>query len=419
MLKEDMERFNEWWFSGKIRRELALPFRRHIFPRIIESLEERQILIITGLRRVGKTTLLYQTIEELLKTLDPFRIVYFSFEESSASPKEVLEHYEKRVLKKPLEEAGRVLVFFDEIQYAKNWPSVLKRFYDLYPNLKFFISGSSSLLLSKGAVEKLAGRFFFLELKPLTFSEFLDMKGLRGGEMGMFPRRVEAYFFDYLRRSGFPEIVDWENEAKMAEYIRNSVVDRIILRDIPFMFKTRDMALLEKTVKLILSSPGSMVNVNSLSRDWGGDKRTISNYLRLLETTLLIRSLSNFRPTFLSSSRKLKKYYPATPSLTFSYSKETFEKNLGAMLETYVVNLLNASHYYREGKKEIDIILKDGELLPIEVKEHVDEEDLRKFSNLVRHVNAKRGIMVSLNQEMKRHEVEVIPIYLVEKHCVC
>lgn|GEM_PF-6310409 len=113
--------------------------------------------------------------------------------------------------------------------------------------------------------------------------------------------------------------------------------------------------------------------------------------------------------------RKLRKYYLATPSLTFSYSKETFEKNLGAMLETYVVNLLNASHYYREGKKEIDIVLKDGELLPIEVKEHVGEEDLRKFSNLVKHINAKRGTIVSLNQEMKRPEVEVIPIYLVEK----
>jgi len=381
----------------------------------LESLEERQILILTGLRRVGKTTLMYQTVEELLKTLDPFKILYFSFEESLVSPKDVLEYYEKRVLKKPLEDAGRVFVFFDEIQYARDWPSVLKQFYDLYPNIKFFISGSSSLLLSKGAMEKLAGRFFFVELKPLTFSEFLNMKGFGKEEMDLFPRRVEAYFFNYLRRSGFPEIVDWENEAKIAEYVRNSVVDRVILRDIPFIFKTRDIALLERTVKLILSNPGSLININSLSRDWGGDKRTISNYLRLLETTLLIRSLSNFRPTFLSSSRKLKKYYPATPSLTFSYSKETFEEKLGAMLETYVVNLLNASYYFREGKKEIDIILKNQELLPIEVKEHVDEEDLKKFSNLVKHINAKRGIIVSLNQEMKRPEVEVIPIYLAEK----
>jgi predicted AAA+ superfamily ATPase len=174
MLKEGLERFNEWWFAGKIRKELALPFKRYAFQRVVESLKERQILIITGLRRVGKTTLLYQAIEKLLEAEDPIRILYFSFEESSSSLKEVLEFYEKNVLKKPFEEAGKIFVFFDEIQYAKNWPSVLKQFYDIYPNIKFFISGSSSLLLSKEALEKLAGRFFFLELKPLTFFEFLE-----------------------------------------------------------------------------------------------------------------------------------------------------------------------------------------------------------------------------------------------------
>src|SRR3990170_6038653 len=103
MLREDLERLNEWWFTGKVRKELALPFRRYAFSRVLESSDERQILIITGLRRVGKTTLLYQTIEKLLETVNPNEILYFSFEESSANLKEVLEFYEKRVLKKPFE----------------------------------------------------------------------------------------------------------------------------------------------------------------------------------------------------------------------------------------------------------------------------------------------------------------------------
>lgn len=306
-------------------------------------------------------------------------------------------------------------MFFDEIQYVKNWPSILKQFYDLYPNLKFFVSGSSSLLLKKEAMEKLAGRFLFLELNPLTFFEFLKMKGVKGEEVEIFSRRIEAYFFDYLRKSGFPEIVDWENEIKIADYVKNSVIDRVLLRDIPLIFRTRDMVLLDKTIKLILSNPGGRININSLSRNWGESKITISNYLKFLETSLLIKSLFNFRPAFLSSSRKLKKFYPATPSLTFSFSKEIFERSLGEMLETYVVNSLGASYYFREGKKEIDIILKDGELLPIEVKESVSEDDLKKFSSLVNYVNAKKGIVISLNQSIKKQNIEVIPIYLVEK----
>ena len=414
MHREDLERFNEWWFSGKIRKELALPFRRYAFSRIVESVGDRQILIVTGPRRVGKTTLLYQSIERLLETVDQNRILYFSFEESATNPKDVLEFYEKNVLKKSFEETDRVFVFFDEIQYVANWPSILKQFYDLYPNLKFFVSGSSSLLLSKEAVERLAGRFFFLRLKPLTFSEFLELKGVKKDNVELFSRRIEAHFHDYLRKSGFPEIVDWENEAKMAEYVRNSVIDRVALRDIPLLFKTRDISLLEKIIRLILSEPGSIINVNSLSRNWGESKITISNYLKFLESSLLIRSLSNFRPSFLSSSRKMKKYYPVTPSLTFSYSREDFEKNMGAVLETYAVNALDADHYFREGKKEIDIILTDGELLPIEVKETVDEADVDTFSKLMKYLDAQKGVILSLSREMKRMKVEVIPIYMVE-----
>lgn len=80
-----MERFNEWWFSGRIRKDLALPFKRHDFPRVMESLKGRQILLVTGLRRVGKTTLMYQAIEKLLETVDPDKILYFSFDESAVA----------------------------------------------------------------------------------------------------------------------------------------------------------------------------------------------------------------------------------------------------------------------------------------------------------------------------------------------
>lgn len=414
-MREDLERFNEWWFTGRVRKELALPFKRYAFEGMIESLRNRQILIVTGLRRVGKTTLLYQVIEKLLESEDPSKILYFSFEESSANIKDVLNFYERKVLKKPFEDVSRVFIFFDEVQYADNWASVVKQFYDLYPNVKFFLSGSSSLLISKDAREKLAGRFFFLELKPLTFLEFLEMKNIEP-KVGFSSRRMEAYFLDYLRKSGFPEIVDWDNELKIAEYVKNSVIDRVVLRDIPFIFRSRDMMLLDKIVKLIISNPGLIVNVNSLSKDWGRSKITISNYLKFLEISLLIRSLSNFRPAFLSSSRKLKKFYPAMPSLIFSYSKENFERNLGVVLETYVVNALNANYYFRKGKKEIDIILKNDDILPIEVKENVSEEDVKKFSSLLKYVNLKRGILISLNQEMKKNNIAVFPAYSIEKN---
>lgn len=414
MMAEDLERFNEWWSTGKVRSELVPPFHRYAFSRFEESLKERQILVVTGLRRVGKTTLLYQAIERLLETVVPRNILYFSFEGSFSDPKAVLEYYERYVLKKPFEEAGRVFVFFDEIQYAENWSSVVKQFYDLYPDLKFFVSGSSSLLLSREAVDRLAGRFFLLELKPLGFLEFLGLKGLRLADMEFSSRRVELYFLDYLKKSGFPEIVGWDSEARVVEYIRNSVIDRLALRDAPLLFKTRDMLLMDNLVRLILSTPGCIVNINSLSRAWGRSKVTISNYLRFLETSLLVRSLSNFKPSFLSSSRKLKKYYPATSSLIFAHSKESFEKKMGLVLECYVAGALDARYYFREGKKEIDIILRNGALLPVEVKETVDENCLSRFAKLLEYVGAAGGVVVSSSQRAGRDNIEVVPAFLVE-----
>jgi predicted AAA+ superfamily ATPase len=98
----------------------------------------------------------------------------------------------------------------------------------------------------------------------------------------------------------------------------------------------------------------------------------------------------------------------------FSYSKQVFESKIGAVLETYVVNALDAEYYFRTGRKEINVILKDEELLPIEVKETVNEEDISRFSKLVKYINARKGVIVCLNQEIKRENVEVIPAYMVE-----
>ena len=415
MLREDVERFNEWWFTGKVREELAPKYKRYAFKDILESLNDRRITMITGLRRVGKTTILYQLIENILTYEDPRRLLYFSFDETHANLREVLSFYERNVLMKPLEEAGRVYVFLDEVQYAMDWASTLKRFYDLYPKIKFVISGSSTILLSREALEKLAGRFTLIELKPLTFKEFLEMRGIQIGGLEYSQRRMEIYFMEYLRKAGFPEIVDWSSEVKISEYIRNAVVDRVVIRDVPRIFKTRDMILMEEIVKNILSNPGGILNVNSMARDLGRSKITISNYLKFLEASLIVKSLSNYRPSKMASSRKLKKFYPSTTSLIYAYSKETFEENMGRVLETYIVNTLNAEYYYRMGGREINVILKsDGRIIPVEVKEKVDARDIEKFKGNMEYINAESGVMITLNQEMDYGGVKIYPAYKLE-----
>ncbi|MEM0117872.1 MAG: AAA family ATPase [Conexivisphaerales archaeon] len=205
---KDIERYNEWWLTGKVRKELALEYRRAPFGSAFNLLDKRQITILTGLRQVGKTTILYQIIEELLKKVNERNILYYSFEEKGERVKDVLETYERSVLRKTLYEAGKLYIFLDEVQYSPDWVGTVKRFYDLYPNIKFYLSGSSFLLLSENALKSLAGRFFFVEVYPLTFREFLQLRGLDVKEPNSM---LEPYFSDYLAKAGFPEIAEWSD----------------------------------------------------------------------------------------------------------------------------------------------------------------------------------------------------------------
>ncbi|MCL6002207.1 MAG: AAA family ATPase, partial [Candidatus Thermoplasmatota archaeon] len=131
-----LEEFNHWWVRTLVDPDLALPFKRDIYDTIKSKMTSRFIISITGLRRIGKTTILYQIIDNLLTSgVDQSDILFFSFDERSADVGDVIETY-VTFQKKDLREQ-RVFVFFDEIQKCEGWENELKKYYDLYPKLKF------------------------------------------------------------------------------------------------------------------------------------------------------------------------------------------------------------------------------------------------------------------------------------------
>ena len=412
MQKPDLERLNEWWTSGSVRSALAPKYRRHPYSKVSGLLGARQAVVVTGLRRVGKSTILYQLIGDLLAETEPRDVLYFSFEEGGESTKEVLEEYEKTVLRRPFEDAGRVYIFLDEVQYSADWVGAVKRFYDLYPNVKFYLSGSSSLLISDRSLQSLAGRFYSVEVPPMSFREFVEVKGaLREG--GAPTGRLEPLFSDYLMKAGFPEIVDEEEEGRVSEYVRNSVLDRVTLKDIPAVFGPKDTLLLGRLFRVLVSAPGTMANVNELAGDLGADRVTVSRYLRSLEGSLLLRGLGNYRPSARSESRKLRRYYPATTSMVFALAKRAYDENPGAVLETYVVNALRATRYYRKGGKEVDAVLGDGEVC-VEVKLGADRRDAKRFSRAADELGAARKVLVYGAGGSTPPGVETVPAYALE-----
>lgn len=419
---EKLNKFNEWWTFKRVSQELLKPYKRQLFYELFKFLSDRQILLVMGLRRVGKTTLLYQIIQELLeRKTNPLNILYFSFDEESAEVEDVLETYREKILKKSFrqeqqEKPEKIYVLFDEIQKVKDWQNKLKIYYDLYPQIKFFISGSASVSLQKKSKESLAGRIYDLTLSALSFKEFLDLKGIKveTERIEIYKNTVMPLFFDYLRKGGFPEIVDEADDKKIKLYVKNNVIERIIYRDLPSEFGLRDSELLKTLIEIVSKNPGMILNYDKLSKDLKRNKKTIIDYFHYLEYAMLFRLVYNYRKGFLVSSRKLKKVYPTNSALSFSFVDNFYsEAFLEKVVESIVINWVDARNYYRN-KYEIDIIIKkDAQILPIEIK--YGGVEARGMMQFLKEFDIKKGLIITkdlLKKETKDNKkISFVPVW--------
>ncbi len=217
----DLYLFNEWWRTGKVRDSLKGK-RRRALNDALRFLSKRQILLIEGLRRVGKTTLMFQIIDYLLlKGVPPFRILYYTFDEEINSIEEIINLYKREILKEELSK-GKIYIFFDEVQKHKNWWNKIKILYDLYPNIKFFLSGSISTLIEAKSKESLAGRVFTYILKPLCFDEFLEFRKVKVDEerLNIYKDILSIELENYLKTSGFIEVIYKKDEIFIKRYFK-------------------------------------------------------------------------------------------------------------------------------------------------------------------------------------------------------
>ena len=397
MEKQTLYRFNEWWLNGIVRPELTGKFERENYKEIKKRIEDRQILLLYGLRRVGKTTTMYRLISDLMKAgVKPTNIFYFSFDEVSWDIEEVLSLYLGNILRVPISEAGPVYIFLDEIQKAKQWENRIKIFYDLYPNLKFVLSGSASLNIVKGSTETLAGRIIRIKIDPLSFHEFVALKGrtVAFEKLQFASYILRPLFAEYIEMGGFPELVGETDSWKIRTYIRSIVIDRIITGDIPQEFGIRDMDLLKRLMEIFLQTPGMIVNVDKLASSLGRNRITISNFISYMEYAFLIKSVGNYRPGTSSASRKLKKVYPYLPAFYTSLLSLTERQDAAKVFENIVLNSVQLEYYYRSGSTEIDFVLKiNGRTVPIEVKSgHYNIKEVAKAFN---RIGQNSGILIT------------------------
>lgn len=405
-IRYTLKETNPWW---KCEAYTVKGYsHRDIFSRVEKFLKLRQIIAFVGLRRTGKTTLMLKVVERYAGEIPVKNILYFSFDDfSSIDIEDILSGYGAIFPDLDLKK-GRFLFCLDEIQKLKDWQDKVKRVYDLYPNIKIVVSGSENLFIRKGIKETMGGRIFEFKVSALSFKEYLTFTGHEKftRNMELHGKEIIRAYRKFMKISGFPELVGVDDEMVIHKYLKESIVDKILFKDIPQIFKVRNPELVGEILDIIIYSPGGIIDMSKLSKEMGLSRQVVSAYLDYLEKAFLIRKLYNFSRNLRKQKRALKKYYPA---ITFPV---VVDDNFSLCFESSLVWQLEAQFFYRDAyQNEVDIILidKDKNAVPIEIKS--GNIDFKGVNHFKKKFKSKNAIILTLDQEGVHEGIAIKPFY--------
>ena len=409
-IQDVLGRMNPWWY-GESAQKFA---RRKIYEEITRFLHTPQIIALTGLRRVGKTALMHNLVQDYIgRSFDPKNILYFSFDDYKASALlDVIREYESMHGKNLRD--GNYLILFDEIQKLEGWQEKIKVLYDAYkPHIKFIISGSESLFIRKKAKESLAGRIFEFRVEQLTFSEFLDFLGKKP-EPGYLHRGwTKNLLGRFIATQGFPEMTEEQDRTVIRKYVLENVVEKALYRDIPAIFKIDNVEALASMLRVLMEEPGQLIEYSKLAADLNLSRISVSNYLGYLGDAFLVRKLYNYSRNARKTERSLKKFYPTVISPDLTFNSDTYSRS--KVFEWFVVNQLRAEFFWRDSwGHEVDVITREKGM-PIEIKYgKLDFDGVLEFMD---RFGAKKGYIVSREAEDTKiygsRRIDVVPVLKV------
>jgi predicted AAA+ superfamily ATPase len=346
-----------------------------LFYPLVESIANQRAVVLMGPRRVGKTVLLRHTIQQLISQGVPAqKIIFLSIDApiyNRLSLEKLFEISRKAI--GDLDPAG-YFVIYDEIQYLKDWEVHLKSLVDKYRQTKFVASGSAAAALRLKSTESGAGRFTDFTLPPLTFQEYLHLKGqnhiMSKKSILWMGRKVEIFgcedlplinqhFVDYINIGGYPEAVFNPLVASdPGRFIKNDIVDKVLLRDLPSLYGITDVQELNSLFTSVVYNTANEVTLENLNQSSHVQKPTIKRYLEYLEAAFLIKRVDRIDMSGKAFKRaNYFKIYLTNPSLRralFSPIKATDEK-MGDLVETAIMAQWmhrNEPIYYARWQKE-------------------------------------------------------------------
>lgn len=392
--------------------------------KLIQYIDKKQILVITGIRRAGKSYLLKQVIEHLLRNKTNAKNIFFLNLETP-----YFDEYRDKVLymEKIFEEylslaepQGKLFVFLDEVQFFKNWQVFVKARYETN-NIKFFLTGSNSWLLSSEYATLLSGRTVHFELYPFSFREFCTAKNIDTKTkiaLATNESKIKKALNEYLIWGGFPEIVFIDSEEQKSEILIN-YYNNIVYRDIIPRFGIANIRQTQELAHYLLSNISKTTSYNQLSKIIGISDKTVKEYIHYFIQGYLLFEVNIYAPSLKKQIVNPKKIYAGdvgfTRALGFSFSEDT-----GRFLENVVFLELKRRGYeiyYFKDKRECDFIVKERkkDMRAFQVCSLITPENReREFEGLkeaMDKLHIKCGTILTLDQEESDEKISVIPVW--------
>lgn len=333
--------------------------RQEYFKRLLGWKNKRMIKVITGVRRCGKSTLLKMFRDYLLKQgIEERQIIAINFEdyeyEELWDPKKLYQYIKGRLLPDK-----QMYLMLDEIQNVKDFQRVIDSFF-VKENVDIYITGSNSYMLSGELATLLTGRYIQIEMLPFSFSEFVQIHGMKEG--------VEQAYRKYIETSSFPFASSLTEEPKQVQEYLKSVYDTIVLKDVVGRKKVTDVMMLESVVRFIADNIGNPLSTKKISDTMTSNGRhinvrTVESYLTAFLDSYIIYQAKRYEVKGKQYLKTLEKYYMVDIGLRNAMLGNTGQADTGHILENVIyLELLRRGYRVYVGKVnnlEVDFVAMD------------------------------------------------------------
>ncbi|MGQ4914715.1 MAG: ATP-binding protein [Candidatus Asgardarchaeia archaeon] len=391
-----LKRVNYWWESKSVLDVDRGILREEYLNQIFKYLKLDRIICLTGIRRSGKTTLLYQIVDKLIREgIEPTRIVYLKMDDiiDFFNDLKELENVYMEMFGVDIKD-NQVYFLIDEIHVLKNWQRQLKYFIDFKYKSKFIVSGSSRTHLFKDSSESLVGRIVFINVFPLTFREFLrfynlelpiqlidlrniDFNALKKVYLQLIDKKsiIKNRLNEYIVVGGFPEWFKIKDKILWYRLLVDDYFTLMLAKDIFLIFNPKDPILLSKLAREIARLTAERFSYSGLANKFDAHKDTIKQYIHYLISSMLVVIAEKYTKRRLSQERSPKKIYlweeGLRRAITIDYTIGRSAENIVTWHLIKLGMLLDPTFtpFYWKNKYEVDFVFAiTPDIIPIEVK---------------------------------------------------